>query len=151
VGVTPEQQQQFNQELQLVIAVAAQIRSCYGCADSAVLGAMELIQAAEKLLKGHYEPTKEIPVSTGVGVTSDRVGQGGGEPKPTIPTGTPKPSRKVINDSISAASQVILAKKLRTQDELKKMLEAYQVNNKMQLTDDQAVELLGQLNAITKE
>lgn len=149
--MTPEKQQQFNQELQMVIAVAAQIYPSTDGPVRAVESAMELIQVAERLLKGHYEPTEEIPAGTGVGATSDRVGQGAGEPAPAVPAGVPKPSRKVINDSISAASQVILAKKLRTQEELKKMLEAYGVTNKSQLTDDQAVELLGQLNAITKE
>lgn len=149
--MTPEQQRQFNQELQMVIAVAAQIYPAKQSAYLAVDEAFNIVKMAEGKLKEYYEPTKEIPVSTGVGATSDRVGQGAGESAPAVPTGTSKPSRKVINDSISAASQVILAKKLRTQEELKKMLEAYGVTNKTQLTDDQAVELLGQLNAITKE
>jgi hypothetical protein len=148
--MTPEQQQQFNQELQLVIAVAAQIRGHYVTHDNAVLGAMELIQAAEKLLKGHYEPAKETPVqaSAGVGAESDRVGQGGGEPSPAVPAGAPKPSRKVILDSISECSKVILAKKLRTQEQLVKMVEAFAVKRKEELNEGQALKLLEQLKEI---
>jgi hypothetical protein len=151
--MTPEQQQQFNQELQMVIAVAAQIYPAKQSAFLAVDEAFNIVKMAEGKLKGYYEPAKEAPVqaSTGVGAEGDRVGQGAGESKPAVPTGAPKPSRKVINDSITECSRIILAKKLRTQEQLVKMLEAYGVKNKNQLTDEQAERLLGELNEITKE
>jgi hypothetical protein len=76
------------------------------------------------------------------------VEQGGGEPKPAVSAGTPKPTRKVINDSISECSRIILAKKLRTQDQLVKMVEAFMVKRKEELNEGQALKLLEQLKEI---
>lgn len=89
--------------------------------------------------------------STGVAPQGTSVEQGGGESKPAVPAGTPKPSRKVINDSISECSRIILAKKLRTQDQLVKMVEAFAVKRKEELNEGQALKLLEQLTEITKE
>lgn len=95
---------------------------------------------------------KETPVqtSTVVGTTSDRVEPSGGEPQPTVPTGTYKPSRKVINELISECSKIIIAKKLRTQEQLVSMVQAFAVKRKEELTEDQALKLLDQLQEILK-
>lgn len=140
--MTPEQQQQFNQELQLVVAIAAQIRPCYDRADSAILGAMELIQAAEKLLKGHYEP-KAQPAAAPETKPEPPVQESRAEPL------VPKPSRETLNKSISAHSKIIVEKKLRTLDQLKGMVQAYGVKTKEELNDEQAEKLLKQLKEIS--
>jgi len=146
----PEKQQQFNQELQMLIAVAAQLYESTSGPECAVKAAMVLIQTAEMKLRGFYEQAQETPVqaSAGVGATSDRVEQGAGEPTPTVPAGVPRPSRKVINDSISECSRIILAKKLRTQDQLVKMVGAFAVKRKEELNEGQALKLLEQLKEI---
>lgn len=136
--MTPEQQQQFNAELQMVIAVAAQIYSHHDSDVTTIVHvAINLIKTSEVLLKEFYEqpktPTPEART----------------EPPVQAPL-QPRPTRKVIEDSITAASQVIIAKKLKSQDELLAMLGAYGVKNKSQLNDEQAVKLLEQLKAILK-
>ena len=85
-----------------------------------------------------------------VAAGGDRVGQGAGEPEQAVPAGTPKPSRKVIMESISACSQVILAKKLRTQEDLVRMVQMFQVKRKEELNDAQAEKLLEQLKEVLK-
>lgn len=71
------------------------------------------------------------------------------EPSVSAPL-QPRPSRKVVEDSISECSQIILQLKRKTQDELVKMLQKYGVKTKSQLSDEQAMELLNQLKEIVK-
>lgn len=106
-------------------------------ADSAKLFGLEV----------RNEETK-VQDSPGVAAASDRVGQGAGESRETIPPSPTKPSRRVIDESITAASQVIIAKKLKSQEELVAMLQAYGVKSKSQLKDEQAMELLEKLNGV---
>jgi DNA recombination protein Rad52 len=72
------------------------------------------------------------------------------EPAPTVPAGTPRPSRDTILKSISTYSQVLLGKKLRSQEDLVKMVQAFQVKRKEDLNDAQAGKLLEQLKEICK-
>jgi hypothetical protein len=131
-------------------------RSGGGFAESAALFGLEVKDAPINEGKRKMDAT-EAPQTgarsdgTGVGAASDRVGQGGGESKSTVPAGTAKPSRKVINDSITAASQIIIAKKICSQEDLVEFLKLYGATNKSQLTDEQAVKLLEQLTVIIKE
>lgn len=83
-----------------------------------------------------------------VGTESNRVEGVRREPDPAVPAGAPRPSRKVINDSISECSRIILAKKLRTQEQLVKMVEAFAVKRKEELNDEQAMKLLEQLKEV---
>lgn len=62
-----------------------------------------------------------------------------------IPNG---PSRKTIEEKISLTSKVILDSKRDTLDNLMKMLSAYGVKDKSELSDDQAKKLLTQLEEV---
>lgn len=69
-------------------------------------------------------------------------------PVPTSPA--PKASREVINRSISTHSQVIIGKKLKTQDELMAMVKSFGADTKEKLTDENAEILLGTLQELIK-
>ena len=62
----------------------------------------------------------------------------------------PKASREVINKSISTYAQVILGKKLKTEDELKAMVKGAGAITKEKLSDEQAEKLLAQLQELVK-
>jgi len=128
-------------------------RSAANMAAAAALFGLEVNNAqsneGQRQVDAQEAPQAEAR-SDGPAVAAQGAGveQGGSEPKPTVPTGTPRPSRKVINDSISECSRIILAKKLRTQDQLVKMVEAFMVKRKEELNEGQALKLLEQLKEI---
>lgn len=62
---------------------------------------------------------------------------------------TPGINRKALNDKIGAMSRVVIAKKLKTVDELKSLIkEKYSVSSKEELTDEQAKELNNVLESL---
>lgn len=80
--------------------------------------------------------------SASVGAKPNRVAGVSPKPVTTVSKGS---TRSVLNDKISATSRVLIAKKAATQDEIEKLLGSYGVKTKEELTDDQAAELLNQL------
>ncbi len=61
------------------------------------------------------------------------------------------PSRKTINESISRYAQVALKRSITTQDKLSAMLSEFGVQNKEQLTDEQANSLLASLSKLVNQ
>lgn len=92
----------------------------------------------------------DVQINTPVGPATSRVGQSAGEPKQALPAVPSKSIRDTILKSISTYSKVIIDKKLKSQDELVKLVEAFGVKRKEELKDEQAGKLLEQLKEICK-
>lgn len=92
-------------------------------------------------------PRPTTAVSTGTNTGGKAEVPSGAPAKTAVAAPTP---REKTNKLISSTSKVILDKKLKTQEELLTMVEAYDVKKKEDLTDQQANELLGKLREILK-
>ncbi len=144
--MSPETQKQFGEEHRLVLAVAAQIYPVERDVQLAVSLAIQLIKESELELKLFYEQESQ---SARKSVGQQEIKSTGTQPSvaPEVPT---QFRREVANCAIKEYSEVIVAKKLRSINELRAMVSAYGVNKKEDLSNDQATELLNKLREISK-